>query len=251
MRKNKILFGLIVIALAAAFILEACQSATATVAPAPANTAASPTVINPTVPAVTPVAPTTLAPTVTEPATVASTLAAPTTIPATAPTVAQVVPSINANCRKGPGTGYFAITYLQNGTAYNVVGRNEINTWWLVQESPTTTCWMGDPNASLQGPTDQVPVELVPPLPGTPTSFGNTFICSSSNLEVSLQWAPVENATGYSIYLNGNHLVDVPANETSYVQTDAPQGASLVYELEAFNDYGASDSLSTTVAECN
>ena len=79
-----------------------------------------------------------------------------------------MIPSINAYCRKGPGTDYYEITYLQQGTAYNVVGRNSLNTWWLVQAPGNVTCWMGDPGATQQGPVDQAAIALVPAFTGDP-----------------------------------------------------------------------------------
>ena len=256
MIERKILFGLIGFSLVVVFILTSCQSAVTPVAPA-GKLPASAAPVNPTVPPVTDTvapAPTdTAAPTATEtPAATATTAPAATnTVPPTIQTVAQVIPAINAYCRKGPGTGYFALTFLQKGTAYNVVGRNDLNTWWLVQASATIKCWMGDPNASQQGPVTQAPAVLVPPLPVTPSTFDRSFICSTTNLNVSLQWTPVDNSVGYSIYRNGSLLVSVAAGVTSYDDIDAPRQVDLSYELQAFNDYGSSASISTNVAACD
>ena len=245
MSKRKILHELIGFGLIAAFILTSCQAATTPVVPA--STLPAPTAtVNPTMPAAT----ATVAPTATEPPTVTTAPAATNTVPPTAQTIAQVIPAINAYCRKGPGTGYFVITYLQKGTAYNVIGQNGLNTWWLVQASPTINCWMGDPDASQQGPVDQAPAVLVPPLPGTPSTFNSSFECASI-LRVTLHWSPVDNATGYSIYQNGSLLVSVPAGVTSYVESDAPKDVDLLFRLQAFNEYGKSGSISTTVEACD
>jgi hypothetical protein len=248
MLKMKVPFELIGTGLAAVLILASCQLPGSTAAPA----ATQPAPTNPPAPAATatPVPAATDTPAPADTAT-ATTAPAPTDTPApTAQVVAQVVPSINAYCRKGPGTGYFAIFSLQKGTAYNVIGRTDTNTWWLVQASPSLACWEGDPNASLQGPVDQAPVVLVPPLPGMATSFDRTFVCTATNLKVSLVWAPVENITGYSIYRNGDLLASVGANQTSFEDSEAPNGVDLLYELKAFNDYGASPSLTTNVSAC-
>lgn len=248
-RKNP--FTLIGVSLVAAIILTSCQSA------APAGTQPAPAAsLNPIVPAATdtvaPAATATTAPTATEAptATVTTAPAATNTLAPTASTSAQVIPSINAYCRKGPGTGYFTITYLQKGTAYNVVGRTDTNTWWLVQATASITCWEGDPNASLQGPVEQAPSVLVPTLPGMPSSFNRTTVCTTTNLKVSLVWAPVDNVTGYSIYRNGDLLASVGAGQTSYEDSEAPNGKDLQYDLQAFNDYGASPSISTNVSAC-
>jgi hypothetical protein len=247
MSKRNIFLELIGISLVAVLILASCSLATTTAAPAnPTQPPATDTVAPP------PIATATTATTATQPpAATATTAPAATDTPApTESTTAQVVPSINAYCRKGPGTGYFSLTYLQKGTAYNVVGRTDTNTWWLVQATSTIQCWEGDPYASLKGPVDQAPAVLVPPLPGMPTMFDRTYVCTTTNLKVSLVWAPVENVTGYSIYRNGDLLASVGAGQTSYEDSEAPNGVDLQYDLQAFNDYGASPSLSTNVAAC-
>ncbi len=257
MSKRKILFELIGINLVAVLILTSCQSATTVVAPT-ATLLAPAAPANQTMPIATatsaPVATNTPAATATNtPAATATTAPAATnTIPPTAQPGAQVIPTMNAYCRKGPGTGYFEITFLQKGTAYNVIGRNGLNTWWLVQTSGNSNCWMGDPNASKQGPVDQAPVVLVPPLPLTPSTFVYTRTCDPTlhTMKVSLEWTTVDNVTGYQIYRNGERLVAVGVGVTSY-EDNAPGGADLVYELEAFNDYGASASISTDVAACD
>ncbi len=257
MSKRKNLFGLIGINLVAVLILASCQSGATVVAPTftmpapavPANTSV-PTATATSVPAATNT-PTVTA--TTAPAATATTAPAATiTVPPTSQPGAQVTPSMNAYCRKGPGTGYFEITFLQKGTAYNVIGRNGLNTWWLVQATGNTNCWMGDPNASQQGPVDQSPVVLVPPLPATPSTFVYTRTCDPTlhTLKVSLEWTAVDNVTGYQIYRNGDPLVAVGAGVTSY-EDNAPGGEDLLYELEAFNDYGASASISTNVSACD
>ena len=169
MRKTPIFFKLTGIACSAAFILTACNAATSTATPVSATAtqaaAASPVAATATQP---PAATATATPVPTATATQAPTASsvpiatsAPTATLAPATTSqsnAQVIPSINAYCRKGPGTGYYEITYLQQGTAYNVVGRNSLNTWWLVQAPGNVTCWEGDPGSTQQGPVDQAPI---------------------------------------------------------------------------------------------
>ncbi|HTX89866.1 MAG TPA: right-handed parallel beta-helix repeat-containing protein [Anaerolineales bacterium] len=168
-----------------------------------------------------------------------------------AATVAQVIPTLNAFCRKGPGTLYDQISVLQKGTAYNVIGRNGQNTWWQIQGPDGKDCWVGDANVSRQGPVDQVSVGLAAPLPATPTKFVDSFTCDikAKTLGVSFNWAMTAGATGYRIYRNGSQLVTVDATTTSY-HDDAPLAVDLTYELEAFNLNGVAPRLSVTVPAC-
>ena len=244
MSKWKILFRLSGIALVAAFILTSCNIAGTPVAPV--------SVTATQVPAASPIAPTAtlpLAPTAT--ATVAPTATSAST--ATTQLIAQVVPSINAYCRKGPGSYYYEITYLQQGNAYNVIGRNSLNTWWLVQAPGNVTCWVGDPGASLQGPTGQTAIALVQPLPVTPATFVDSYTCDTTlhTLDVSFNWSAVANETGYRIYRNGSQITDASPTATAYSDASAPTGTNLVYELEAHNDYGVAARIATSVPTCN
>ena len=249
MSKRNLFFSLIGSSLVAAIILTSCgASAPVATATMKATQEASPTPIVPSPTATT-------IPIATEPSTPSDTAtqaATATTIP-TAQLTAQVIPSINAYCRKGPGTGYYEITYLQTGTAYDVIGRNSINTWWQVQASGNIQCWMGDPNASKHGPVDQAPVVYVPNLPVTPSSFGvSSRTCTTAPIttSVSFEWTAVQNVTGYRIYRNGSVVTTTGPNESSSIDINSLLGVTLVYELEAFNDYGAAPRLSVTVQSC-
>jgi hypothetical protein len=164
-----------------------------------------------------------------------------------------VIPSINAYCRKGPGSDYYEITYLQQGTAYNVIGRNSLNTWWLVQAPANVTCWMGDPGATQQGPVDQASIALIQPLPATPAKFVDSYLCNTTlhTLRVAFNWSAVANVTGYRIYRNGTQITDTGSTATSYSDTSAPTGVNLVYGLEAHNDYGVAARNTVSVPSCN
>jgi hypothetical protein len=233
----------IVISLVVAFVLSSCNVAAAPVVSASAS--ATPVV---------PAAVFTLTPSVTEPPAVThtATLAATETAAPTAQPPAQVNPGMNAYCRKGPGTGYDAITFLHVGTFYHVIGRNGLNTWWLVQAAEKIDCWMGDPTAVQQGPVDQVPVILVPPLPERPSTFMASYICdpASHSLQVVFDWGAEENVTGYRIYRNAGLLVELGPNIKVHHDNAAPLGVELVYELEAFNEYGVSPRVSAKISAC-
>jgi hypothetical protein len=250
MNKRNLFFSLIGSSLVGAIILTSCSASTPVVtASITATPEASPTPILPGATATTiPSA------TETSPASATATPAATATMVPTVQQTAQVIPSINAYCRKGPGTGYYEITYLQKGTAYDVIGRNSINTWWQVQASATIQCWEGDPNASKQGPVDQAPVVYVPNLPVTPSFFGvSSRTCTTAPIttSVSFEWTAVQNVTGYRIYRNGTVVTTAGPNETASHDVNSLLGVTLVYELEAFNDYGAAPRLSVTVQSCD
>jgi len=251
MIKMTTLYRLIGITLVTAFALTSCNLP-ATAAPA-GNPATQPPAVSLMAPTATqpPVPTATTAPAATATATVAPTaMLAPT---ATTQLTAQVIPSINAYCRKGPGSNYYEITFLQAGTAYNVVGRNSLNTWWLVQASGNVTCWMGDPGTTQQGPVDQAAIAPAQPLPVTPATFVDSYNCDATlhTFSVLFSWSAVANATGYRIYRNGTQIADVAPPATAYTDSSAPQGTNLVYGLEAHNDYGVAARKSVSVPSCN
>jgi len=250
MSKNTMTSKLIWLGLAAAFILTSCNFAAPPVAPSAATATLLPSP-DPVVPTATVVAALPLTDTPT-PFSTATPAANETTTPTTQ-LPAQVNPGMNAYCRKGPGTGYYSITYLQAGNFYNVIGRDGLDTWWLIQAPGNVTCWMGDPTSVTQGPVKQVPVLLVPPLPGTPSGFANTYACSATGhtLVVALTWNSVSNVTGYNIYRNGSLIGTVGPQATGFHDNSAPLKANLKYLLEAFNDYGVSDRVKTNVPSCD
>lgn len=243
-----------------AFMLACCSPAATPVATpvapatqAPVANSVSPTPnLPPTQAAMATLAPTsTTAPTAT--ATAAPTATATAVPTATTALTAQVIPSINAYCRKGPGSYYYEITYLQQGTAYSVVGRNGLNTWWLVQAPGNVTCWMGDPGTTQVGPVNQVAIALVQPLPVTPATFVDSYTCNATlhTLSVLFNWSAVANVTGYRIYRNDTLIVDAGPTVTAYTDNSAPQKTNLVYALEAHNDYGVAARITVSVPSCN
>ncbi len=169
----------------------------------------------------------------------------------TAQLAAQVIPNLNAYCRKGPGTLYDQVTVLETGTAYNVIGRDELVSWWQIQVPGSNDCWVGDANVSKQGPVEQARIVPGLPLPETPASFVNSNVCDIKlkTLGVDLNWVASQGVTGYRIYRNGDLLTTVAASQTSY-HDDSPMGVDLVYELEAFNNNGVAVRIPTSVPAC-
>jgi len=252
MVKENGLFRMIGISLIAAFILSACSATVTPIATVPL--AASPTPLNQggsnaEVATNTTAAVFTATPPTAE--TLNPTAAVPETATPAPQAAAQVIPTLNAYCRKGPGTGYNQITFLLKGAPYKVTGRDGLNRWWQVQAPGNVTCWVGNANVTTQGPVEEAAIVQGPPLPATPAQFVNSFVCNTTlkTMGVSFNWAAVGGVTGYRIYRDGSPLTEVGPTVTSY-HDDAPLGVDLVYELEAFNDYGVAARISTNVPAC-
>jgi hypothetical protein len=248
MSKKVVFFKLMEICLAAAFFLTSCNFAAPPVATANATTApvASPTPLLPTATVV-------VLPTVADTPTPASTATlAPTEMPTPTVQLTPVAnPGMDAYCRKGPGTDYFSITYLQAGDNYTVIGQNGLGTWWLVQVPGNVTCWMGDPTTVTQGPVNTVPILPSPPLPSSAYNFANTSHCDPvlNTLTVWLTWETAQGATGYNIYRNGTLIAHLDQKHVTFTD-NAPRGVNLKYQIEAFNDYGVSSRQTTRVIAC-
>lgn len=70
----------------------------------------------------------------------------PTPIPPT-PTAVELsvkVTAERANCRFGPGTFYQTLNEVSGGRSLTAVGRNDVSTWWLVEDpiNPGGFCWV-------------------------------------------------------------------------------------------------------------
>jgi hypothetical protein len=244
--------SLIGMILVAAFILSSCTAATQTVAPITQEASPSPLIqagsgsesaTN------TPAVVASAAPIATD--TLAPTLAATEAATSTPQMAAQVIPTLNAYCRKGPGTDYHPITFLMKGTTYNVIGRDSLDSWWLIEAPGNVNCWVIDTQVNKQGAVGQVSIVQGQSLPGTTAKFVSSYVCDPTlqTLGVSLNWAAVANVTGYRIYRNGKQLANIEPTASSF-HDDAPLGVDLVYELEAFNDYGVGPRISTSVPAC-
>jgi hypothetical protein len=262
MSKRKWFFNLIAIGLVAAFLLTACSPAATATAPAVPTSAP---VAQTAAPAAQPAATQPPVPTATETPTPTATLAtfpivtyfaSPTNTPDLT-TPPQIQAGWNAYCRRGPGTFYFAITYLESGKSYPVVGRDGIHAWWQVQLNPQVQCWVGDPTATLKGPVDSAPLVMAPDLPSYPSSFTYSSHCDpvQNTMTVTLTWTKAQGAIGYSIYRNGDLITqqgsgaDLRGDNMTYID-HAPRGVDLEYDLEAFNEYGVAPSLTAKISAC-
>jgi hypothetical protein len=173
-----------------------------------------------------------------------------TTTPATLPGV-QVIPTLNAYCRKGPNTLYDIVTFIQKGTAYEVVGRDSQNAWWLINAPGVSPCWVGAANVNVDGAAEQALVVQGQPLPDQPGLFESSGDCNTilKTYGVRLDWSAAQGATGYRIYRNGAWLTSVAGSVTAF-HDDAPMNLALVYDLEAFNNYGVAVRVQTSAPAC-
>ncbi len=154
---------------APAVALLSTQTATATATAAATETAVPPTAL-PTatetaVPDSTAIPEPT--PTFTPPATatpIPTTELLPTLTPV--PPLPQViVQAERLNVRTGPSTEYPAITVVEAGSTFDVIGRLNDGTWWQICCVADEPAWVIAAGVELWGLVDLVPVVEVPPLP--------------------------------------------------------------------------------------
>jgi len=76
----------------------------------------------------------------------------------------------NGRCRKGAGTAYDVMAYLQQGSIATIVGRNADSSWWMIQVGDQQPrCWVWSALLTTSDDTREVLFVASPPLP-TPTS---------------------------------------------------------------------------------
>lgn len=178
----------------------------------------------------------------------------------------------NANCRSGPGQAYPVRAYLTAGDVVSVLGRNEASTWWLVtQKGSNRRCWIWDGLIDIEGTSQTIPIKTPPPEPtwtltptptptatstpsppSKPTNFHiSSRTCTSSAYQITLMWVDTAgNESGYRLFRDGTLLAILPADTVSYLD-DPPRGSPVVYDLEAFNDGGASGQTRLTEKGCS
>ena len=177
-------------------------------------------------------------------------------LPSETPTVAsnpQVTFIKNGNCRMGPGTGYNILTSLAQGQQASADGRDAQNLWVdILVPNTQAHCWVALSSLTLNVPVETLALLPVPPLPDAPATLTDKAQCviKSKSLTVKLTWSDVSNETGYHVYRNGTLIETVAANVTTYMDSSAPLGKDLTYEVEAFNTNGSSARTQTIVSAC-
>ena len=167
--------------------------------------------------------------------------------------VPMLTVSESTNCRTGPGQDYEIIFTYLSGKKLEIVGRYDPANFWLVKsnESPTGTCWLWGEYVELTGSYWVVSSVTPPPTstsapPRAPSIQRWEFYCSGGTLTFTVDWKDhAINEAGYRIFRNGEQLVELPADSTTY--TDAfnlPADQSVEYYLQV---YGPSGSINSPV----
>jgi len=154
------------------------------------------------------------------------------------------------NCRTGPGQDYeIVFTYLPDKKLV-ILGRYDLENYWLVKsdESPTGQCWLWGEFVEVSGSYWVVssvtapPTATIPP-PLAPSIQEWDFFCSNANgtMEITIRWADrSNNETAYRILRNGQPVIDLPPNSTTYNETiSAFAGDTFVYQIEVSNATGS------------
>ncbi len=155
------------------------------------------------------------------------------------------------NCRKGPGQDYeIVFTYLPNKKLM-ILGRYDPGNFWLVKsdESPTGQCWLWGEYVEVSGSYWVVSSVTPPPTstkapPQAPSLQEWNYSCSGGTMTFTVSWTDrAEGETGYRIYRNGEVIVELPPNSTSYVDISSPAvGESVEYYINVYGPYGTANS---------
>ena len=151
------------------------------------------------------------------------------------------------NCRKGPSKNYERVTQLVPNEPVKIVGFLPPN-YWLVSTA-AGDCWvtaeLATPSVNFSAvPTVTAPATPqggAPQAPTFPKKDGWTWFCDGAgNTEVTLNWNDnADRETGYRVYRNGDLIMELPANTTSFNENIVyPGEQGLTYIVEAFNEAG-------------
>ncbi len=174
----------------------------------------------------------------------------PAITPTTKPTLS--VNTDNAECRSGPTTDAKLVAKFPVGTTVDLVGKDTADSYYIVVDPAShDLCWIEAQFGTPGGSFSLLP-EITPPaqataqnakVPAKPGALFYNFTClGGSQVTVDLRWSDTaNNEKGYRVYRDGTQIADLPANSTTYTDTTtvAP-GTALKYQVEAYNDVGAS-----------
>ena len=127
-------------------------------------------------------------------------------------------------CRTGPGEEYAVIFTYLNGKELEIVGRYDPGNFWLVKsnESPNGTCWLWGGFVEVTGSYWAVASVTPPPTatsapPRQPGIVEWNFSCGIGTLNFTVTWADnASDEAGYRIFRNGEVIVELPADSTTY-----------------------------------
>ena len=161
------------------------------------------------------------------------------------------------NCRLGPGQNYAVLFSYVKGVKLEIIGSYPQLNYWLVKsvESRTGECWVWGEYANITGSYWAVPSVTPPPtptmtLPQAP-SINWEYNCdyNAGQMTTTFTWTDLAtNEAGYRIIRDGQVVVELPANTTTYTDTYAfAAGVKVIYEIEAYNVTGSARSAKASV----
>jgi hypothetical protein len=151
------------------------------------------------------------------------------------------------NCRSGPGTGYDRIAQIAAGQQVRIVG--SYPGYYLVQ-TEQGTCWVAMEFATPSGDMAGIPTVTAPPtVQGStlrpPVIDRWTYACTGNGrADLTVQWTDRSTSeSGYRIYMNGQVLVELPADSNSFSSSVliSAGGTANIY-IEAFSTSGSATS---------
>jgi len=137
------------------------------------------------------------------------------------------------------------------GKQLEIVGRYDPGNFWLVKsnESPAGTCWLWGQYVDVVGSYWAVPRVTPPPTatsapPRAPGILEWNFSCSGGTITFTVNWADnANNETGYRVFRNGEQLIELPANSTTYTDTfTLSADQSVEYYLQVYSPAGTANS---------
>jgi len=154
-------------------------------------------------------------PTRTQPPTEASTKTAPlTSTPIPTYVILHGEVLVRSNCRYGPGAPYLYKYGLVPGSNLEVIGRNDLGTWILVQAiGGDNPCWLKASLMDIKGDVMNVAPTYIP-LPQSPYYGPPEWVLASRNgTEVTVYWKSIQ-------YIAGDETAEAPYLIEAWVCVD-------------------------------
>ena len=181
-----------------------------------------------------------------------SSAGSPTTNASQTPTfsVPMLTVQESTNCRTGPGEEYEVVFTYLTGRELEIVGRYDPGNFWLVKsnESPAGTCWLWGEFVEVTGSYWTV-ASVTPPAtvtsapPRAPVIDEWNFFCEGGNLNFTVTWRDMAtDETGYRLFRNGEAIVELPPNSTTYTDVyDIPADQNVEYYIQAYSPTGSAN----------
>lgn len=153
------------------------------------------------------------------------------------------------NCRAGPGLSYDILFAYVKGVRREIIGHYPQENYWLVKapESATGQCWIWGEYADITGSYWVVPSLTPPPTatlapPIAPSITKWDFFCSTATgeMNITILWRDnTNNETAFIVYRDGEQIIQLLPNTTSYAETITLQaGEIIIYQVEVISPGG-------------